>query len=555
MTRAPRPPTLAVRIASAFTALVALTLFSALVVRSTETWITADPVTTHRLLDLLAERRSLIRAWETAGLGEARFALDAEIRATGAHIAELDATMPPPRRVHGLAPWRSLLADLPHIAPIVVELAGETCLSLAVAFAFGVALTRLGPRARFVVLTLAIAPLGLPPPLWASAFVRLAAVFGLPPSDRLADVAEIFVGMPFALILGWVATRRIDPRRLEAARDLGLSIRERIVHVSLPAVAPGFAIAGVVVFARLLDDLAIARLIGASDAGHRFGAWMRHRIVAGVDFPTAAAGALLAGVVAVAIAAPLVGLAVRSATPPPTVAPRWPWAERGRPIGPALIWLTPFVLIAAIIGVVALQAAVAGFDLRAERFVVATEELLRAGLAGLLAFLAAIALVLAFDPAEPNRRRAAAAVLAAAAALPAPTVAFAVRLFADDLGVEAGAWIATLAAAVAAVGLPAALLLLGRAPREPAGSVAPPARREALLRRLVPLAPLAAVLAVVRALAAADLGTIVGLVDRTALFDRPAALADPAAAVGIVSALAIGLVGAWATERARTGGV
>lgn len=549
-----RRPAVAARIALAFAALVALALFGALAVRSTETWVTADPVATRRLLDLLAEQRRLSRAWETAHVGEARFALDVEIRAVGAHVAELDAAMPEPRRIHGLGPWPDLAGDLPRIAAIAAELLGETCLSLGLAFAIGIALTRLGPRARFTVLALAIAPLGLPPPLWALAFARLGAVFGLAPDGHLADLAEVFVGLPFALILGWVATRRIDPRRLETARDLGLSTRERILHVSLPAVAPGFAGAFVMVFARLLDDLSIGRLIGASDPTHRFGAWMRHNIVAVVDFPAAAAAALLAGLVTTAVAAVLVGLAVRGvAPPPPTVAPRWPWAERGRPIGPTLIWLTPLVPFVGLAAVVATEAAAAGLDLRAERFAAATEEIARAGLAGLLVFLAAIALAVALDRAEPSRRRRAAAVLAVTAALPAPTIAFALRLVADDLGHEAGAWMAILAAAVAAAGLPAALLLLDRTPTETVGSIAAPARREALLRRLAPLAPLAGVLALARALAAADLGTIVGLVDRSALYDPPAAYADPAAAVGLVSALAIGLLGAWATERARTG--
>lgn len=553
MTRFRRRPDVVARLALICAALVGLLFFTVLAVRSTETWITADPVVTRRLLDLLAERRRLNRAWETARLGEARFALDAEIRANGAHIAEIDATMPPPRRVHGLDPWRDVLADLPRIGTIAVELVVETCASLAVAFSFGVALTRLGPTARFAVLALAIAPLGLPPPLWAAVFVRLAALVGLTPTDRLADVAEIFVGAPFALILGWMATRRIDQRRLETARDLGLSTRRRIVHVSMPAVAPGFALAFVVVFARLLDDLSIARLIGASDPTHRFGAWLRHHVVAAVDFPGAAVGALLAGMVTVAVAAPLLLSAVRAITPPPTLAPRWPWAERGRPVGPALIWLTPLAVFLGLAGVLAARTAAAGVDLRAERFAVAAEEIGRAGLAGLLAFLAALALTLALDGAEPRRRRLAAALLATTAALPGPTIAFAIRVAADDLGIEAGAWMAVAAAGLTAVGLPAAVLLLARAPRETINAVAAPARREALARRLAPLAPLAGVLAFARALAAADLGTVVGLVDRSTLLDPPVGLADPAAVVGLVSALAVGLLGAWASERARTG--
>ncbi|NLH79466.1 MAG: ABC transporter permease subunit, partial [Phyllobacteriaceae bacterium] len=345
---------LATRLALIVGALLGALLLAAPALRSTETWITTDPEVTRRLLDLLADARRLKHDWERAQRGDARFALDTEIRVVGAKIAALEATTDPPRRSRGVDAWTALLPTWPAIGRDVALRIAETAAALAFALVVCIALARLAERPRRVALTLALAPLGLPPPLLAEAATRLAASLGLGPSPELLVVAEILAGAPFAIALIWTATRRIDPREVEAARDLGFSTAAMLRRVALPVLTPALALAAVVVFARLLDDFSLARLVGAVSPGDRFGEWLRHRLVAAVDFPGGAAGALLAALAGGTVAVFLFAVVAPRFTPAPRLAARRPIGPPPRP-GRMLVALLPSALILA-----GLLAAAAG---------------------------------------------------------------------------------------------------------------------------------------------------------------------------------------------------
>jgi len=428
----------------------------------------------------------------------------------------------------------------------------ETVAALAVALAAALALSRLADRPRRLALALALAPLGVPPPLVAETVRRLAGGLGLAPSPGLEAIAGILVATPFAIALIWTATRRIDPREVEVARDLGVSTVAMLRRIALPVLAPALALAAVAIFARLLDDVSLARSLGGDPAGEHFGEWLRHRLVAALDFPGGAAASLLAAAIGASAGALLLAAVARRFAPRAPLAPHRPIGLPAHPGWALSATAVPTALLAGLLVAAVAAGPLFADAVESERLAAGLAEIGRAGLAALLATALAAAYALACDRATAPTRRRAIGLAFVAAALPAAALALALRLLADDVGLAVGAWLAGPAAALAAVGLPAVLLLSVHAPDDVPGAVAPAMRGEAFLRRLAAILPFAVVLAYGRALAAADLGTVVGLVDRAALLRPPAsAVADPAALPALVSALVTGAIGAWAVERLR----
>lgn len=523
-----------------------LALFATLVWRSTETWIQVEPTVAQRLLDLLHEQRSLAREWEGAQRGDARFELDTEIRAVTSLIEDLESRARHPYRIHGFAPWRHLVPVVASLFAAAAAILVETLLVIAMALAVVSSLNRLAPRPRFAVLVALLAPLGLPPPLLAAAVADLGGVVGLPPSTMLGAVASLVAGLPPAiLVLLLVGPRRPDAE-IAAARDLGLTPTTVLRRILLPPQAPALTFAGVVVALRLFGDLAVARLSGGTTAPVHFGEWMRHRVVAAIDFPGAAAGAVAATLSVVAVAA-LFALAAARLAPgtdraasPPRPRPRaLPRADAGLARAVVLSALPVALTLALVSRGLADPTPLPALD---ARFVETVLEIVRAVLAAGLALAMAIAVAVLVDRAcvgfaAPAR---AALVVLVATAMPAPVIGLALRILAGDLGLPVGPGLAVLAQALTALGPVAAFFLMRRPAHRDDGETLP-------LRHAVgPLVPVAGVLAFAVTLAAGDLGTILGLVDRTAVLrPPPVGVADSAALVAVVAAI---VVGAWAAR-------
>lgn len=524
-------------------ALFWLALVAALALRSTESWTPVEPALAQRLLDLTQDQRRLAREWETAQRGDSRFELDTEIRYLAARIEELEARAGHPARVRDLTPWRHLGPSVPTLLLDIARTLAETAASLALALAVVSALGRLRPRPRFVAFAVVLAPLGLPPPMFAHAAAGLGELLGLSPAPALAAVAAILAGLPLAVIpLAW-ACRRLPNGEIEAARDLGLARATIARRIVLPALAPALGLAGAIVFARLFGDLSIGRIVGATQAADRFGEWTRWRIVAAIDFPTAAAGAVVALAATATIAA---GLAVTARWLAPhargrcTAAPAAVPGPR-RPILAVLVVAVPLALLVALAHAALTGAwpALATDRRLAEMLAEGGRAILATGLALALAAI----LVGALD--RSGLRRRAAPVLVAAALSP-PATAFALRLLAGDLDLPVGSWVAVGAQALTALA-PVTALALAALPPPRADALGPSLR--IALRDVMPLA---LVTAVANAAAVADLGTVVGVVDRTLLLRAPPpGLADPAALLALIAAVAVGVFGAWALETTR----
>ncbi len=127
--------------------------------------------------------------------------------------------------------------------------------------------------------------------------------------------------LPFMVLCLWVARRTIDPRILEAARDLGARPVQVLAPVTVPLLAPGLAAGGFAVFALAAGDMLTPSLLGGT-SGATAMAMIDNLFGTAFDWPAAAAlalallGALL--VAGLALARALLGLggpALRPAGP------------------------------------------------------------------------------------------------------------------------------------------------------------------------------------------------------------------------------------------------
>lgn len=521
-------------------------LLVALAVRSTETWTAHDPAAVRRLLELREEARDFARRWETAQRGETRFAYDTEIRVLTLRIEELEARAQRPRRVVGLAPWERSAIQSRTVAVALLESLATATVAVALAFAVALALERAARGPRLAATALVLAPLALPPALLAERLADLAGWLGLGPSPGLAAVAGLLAAVALALLVLAATSPPLDPARCDVARDLGLSRRETFLRIVVAPRRAALGLAVLVVFARLVGDVSIARLGATTDRLDHWGGWLRHRVVAAVDHATAAAATLTTIAACVVLAGLVLGAIRRPAGPPAVAPPRRrtipaaPLADR--PVVPILFGL----LAAIVVAMMPTDARLAPGTI--DDAVTALVDWTRAGLAALLALAATLVLWRPLERAPAGTRRTAAAVALVAAAVPAPAVAFALRVAGEDLGLTAGAWIPIATGVVVAT--PVVLLLVLTLPPlgETAASATHDMDRRARHRRLAPLLPLAIVVATSLALAASDAVVVLGLGDRP----RPWSSTVGGVAVSMVLlavALAFGDVAARAFER------
>lgn len=115
--------------------------------------------------------------------------------------------------------------------------------------------------------------------------------------NRFAVIIVLtYVWIPFAALPIFARLEQLNPRLLEAARDLGASPRRTFFRVTLPLSLPGVYAAFFFVFIPTLGDFATAALVGGS-GGRMFGNVIRG-VVGTPDYPSAAVLSLMLFVVA-----------------------------------------------------------------------------------------------------------------------------------------------------------------------------------------------------------------------------------------------------------------
>ena len=171
------------------------------------------------------------------------------------------------------APWGSMVEILTsgpalqalRLSAISATLATLCCLAFGVPLA--VVLARVNARGMWVIRTLVVLPLVLPPVVGGAA---LLAVFGrsstlgawlyssfgwqLPFTTAGVVVAEAFVAMPFVVLTVESALRTQGESYAEAASTLGASRWQVFRMITLPMVAPAVIAGAVLGFARALGE-------------------------------------------------------------------------------------------------------------------------------------------------------------------------------------------------------------------------------------------------------------------------------------------------------------
>ncbi len=157
--------------------------------------------------------------------------------------------------------------------------AAATSLALVPAITVGYALSRWRFPGKFMVSTLVMAPLVLPPVvtglllLWtfgrSSPVGQAMEAIGLPvPFSLIGAILSAFVvGFPFFVLTVRAAFDAVDPRMEELSRSFGVPPIRTFFQVSLPLAMPGIAAGTVLAFARALGEFGATAVIAGNIEG------------------------------------------------------------------------------------------------------------------------------------------------------------------------------------------------------------------------------------------------------------------------------------------------
>jgi putrescine transport system permease protein len=195
-----------------------------------------------------------------------------------------------------------------YISSVLIA-AIATVLTLIVAYPFALAIARSSPRARPILMGLAIAP------FWTSFLIRVYAWIGILKDEGLlnhfllslglinaplglyATNTAIVIGMvysylPFMLLPLYAAIEAQDPVLLEAAADLGASPWRAFLRITLPLSARGIVAGSLLVFIPAVGEFVIPDLLGGSDT-LMIGRTLWNDFFVNRDWPTASAAAIV----------------------------------------------------------------------------------------------------------------------------------------------------------------------------------------------------------------------------------------------------------------------
>ncbi len=191
----------------------------------------------------------------------------------------------------------------------VVLAAISTVLTLLVAYPFALAIARSSPKARPILLGLAIAP------FWTSFLIRVYAWIAILKDEGLLNHFLISIGLidaplglfatntavvigivysylPFMLLPLYAAIESQDRALLEAAADLGAPPWRAFLRVTLPLSARGVIAGSLLVFIPAVGEFVIPDLLGGSDT-LMIGRTLWNDFFVNRDWPTASAAAIV----------------------------------------------------------------------------------------------------------------------------------------------------------------------------------------------------------------------------------------------------------------------
>ncbi len=181
----------------------------------------------------------------------------------------------------------------------LVYVAVATFLSLLIGYPVAYYVARHAGRWRVLVLMLIIAP------FWINYLMRMLAWVNLLSTDGYVNQALMFVGLldeprewlvgkhstvilglvygyvPFLILPLFAALDRIDPRVIEAARDLGASPARAFFAVTLPLSSQGILAGCVIVMLPMFGDYYTATLLSGSPRTNMVGKLIEQDILSG----------------------------------------------------------------------------------------------------------------------------------------------------------------------------------------------------------------------------------------------------------------------------------
>ena len=184
-----------------------------------------------------------------------------------------------------------------------------TALCLLVAYPFAALLARARPRLRRVLLVLVVIP------FWTNSLIRTYAIKVLLTAKGLLNQAlmglgltdeplrmmytegavilgMVYVLLPFMILPLYANLEKLDPRHLEAARDLGAGRLQTFLRVLLPLTMPGIIAGCLLVFLPALGLFYIPDLLGGAK-NLVIGNVIKNQFLDARDWPFGAAASVL----------------------------------------------------------------------------------------------------------------------------------------------------------------------------------------------------------------------------------------------------------------------
>lgn len=156
--------------------------------------------------------------------------------------------------------YRELLADRSLLVATENSLAVAT-ISTAIAAVLGIAgavgLERLSPRRRHLVEGAMVLPLVVPEVMLGVALMLFFVMMKWPLSLVTVTIGHAVINLPVVMVIVRARLRRLDPRLLDAAYDLGATRWGAFRRVTLPLLRPAVIGAVLMAFTISLDDFVV----------------------------------------------------------------------------------------------------------------------------------------------------------------------------------------------------------------------------------------------------------------------------------------------------------
>lgn len=161
--------------------------------------------------------------------------------------------------------YRDLVADQTLLTAVQNSLL-VALLSTAIATVLGVAaavsLERLPRRAQLVVEGGFLLPLVVPEVMFGVALMLFFVTIKLPLSLMTVTIGHAAFNLPVVMVIVRARLRKLDPRLVEAAYDLGATRWQAFRRITLPLLAPAIAGGVLMAFTISLDDFIVTFFTG-----------------------------------------------------------------------------------------------------------------------------------------------------------------------------------------------------------------------------------------------------------------------------------------------------